>query len=655
MLPRVIGAELFARDHQGHLISRIATIFPYHNVIVTVPTIHFFQQNVYFALLDQERRANGLDPLTDEEKNSLRQKAVSLFVNDGSIQIRPDREMSVIFAADEVLQKLLEKSKIRFLHAMDPKVHRAVKRRGECWRITPLPTHKCDMKAMIRQSRSGIEGREIYYYSKETGTRWLTCHEFTQLAKLDDHELGLHLIEILAYSNCRNDQCHYEVDFFQADSSFRKKVATLDLSELSDSALRAAYEMLLEEFVLATPPELHQDDVDNAEWRRSMYSALVPHDDDVASEEELLGLGAEFFMQIEWLPGGHIDGGELILEDVPNDKSVPGDVDPAVLERRQARSLLFNLVREYGDLEYINVGRVSKSMARRPFPGGRRSVFVVEMKRRDSDKEILKIIRMQRWGVREHLDEGRPLLDALLNSEEYTEYILDRRLACRQLGMNLPVQVVTRKISEQYRGKQRGLWTTRIWSPYFERDYIHGVTTDIVPKHRLADREYALRFAKLLGHAAAPNIIVGRRSRRGTVIFDNGDEVLIEDENGLPVDIMVTDHTGAFGAYETDYRDIAAAYARPVNDRIEYLEDPNEFAEAYVNACIDHFKRIQEEYRIRRRAFDTLFADRPRDEEGSLAYRWECVLKRLDQTKPEDLQAAIYRHIRCVQLQNMGH
>ena len=45
---------------------------------------------------------------------------------------------------------------------------------------------------------------------------------------------------------------------------------------------------------------------------------------------------------------------------------------------------------------------------------------------------------MQKWGIREHLDEGKRLLDAIIQSEEYTEYILDRRLGCRQLGMNLP-------------------------------------------------------------------------------------------------------------------------------------------------------------------------------------------------------------------------
>ena len=52
----------------------------------------------------------------------------------------------------------------------------------------------------------------------------------------------------------------------------------------------------------------------------------------------------------------------------------------------------------------------------------------------------------------------------------------------------------TRKISETYFGKRKRYWTTRIWSPYFERDYIRGITTDMVPACRFEDHEFAMRF-----------------------------------------------------------------------------------------------------------------------------------------------------------------
>ncbi len=50
-------------------------------------------------------------------------------------------------------------------------------------------------------------------------------------------------------------------------------------------------------------------------------------------------------------------------------------------------------------------------------------------------------------------------------------------------------------------------------------------------------------------------------------------------------------------------------------------------------------------YRKRRRAFDTLFKHCKYDPAGSFAYRWECVLRRLDQTNPYALVEAIREHI----------
>ena len=47
-----------------------------------------------------------------------------------------------------------------------------------------------------------------------------------------------------------------------------------------------------------------------------MYAALIGEDEKTASEESLLGLSSEFFMQIEWLPGGRIEEGELIFDTV---------------------------------------------------------------------------------------------------------------------------------------------------------------------------------------------------------------------------------------------------------------------------------------------------------------------------------------------------
>ncbi|MCH5373466.1 MAG: hypothetical protein JJ992_05785, partial [Planctomycetes bacterium] len=92
------------------------------------------------------------------------------------------------------------------------------------------------------------------------------------------------------------------------------------------------------------------------------------------------------------------------------------------------------------------------------------------MRLKDSDQELLKIVRLQKWGVGERLDDGKDLLRAVMETEEYMDYVLDRRLGCRQLGMRLAARVTARKLREIYHGKNRHYHGTRIWTPYFERD-----------------------------------------------------------------------------------------------------------------------------------------------------------------------------------------
>ncbi len=113
----------------------------------------------------------------------------------------------------------------------------------------------------------------------------------------------------------------------------------------------------------------------------------------------------------------------------------------------------------------------------------------------------------------------------------------------------------------------------------------------------------------------------------------------------LPIDIVVADQMGTFNDYRTDLEHFAAAYAEPVNCRLHLLPDPQQFAAFYIDSFVARFSKIQLEYRKRKRAFDTLFKHRPRDEAGSFAYRWECVLNRLRLTGPQSLGNLIRSHI----------
>ncbi len=358
-------------------------------------------------------------------------------------------------------------------------------------------------------------------------------------------------------------------------------------------------------------------------------------------------MSSEFFMQVQWLPGCRIIDGELVFDPIL-DAELPSDGDPEIeaLRDERCRGIIFNFVREHGDLEHINIGRIVGSLSRRAAFHGRRGVYVAAFKLAASDKEIVNIVRMQKWGVHEHLDEGKGLLEAMLEADEYTEYVFDRRLGCRQLGMNLPPNFAARRVAEPYWGARTECHGTMIWSMYFQRDYIRGIASDKIPTCRLEDPAFALPLARLLGRAAVPNMLVGRCDLNGQVLFDDGDEVVIEDHDGIPVEIVVADQTGTFVDYLRELEESAAEYARPIIHRRQYLADADGFAAAYLAAFEERFRAIQQEYEKRRRAFDTLFLHQRRDESGSFGYRWQRVLARLQRADARSLTALIKERCR---------
>ena len=647
MLPRIIGEHPLAKDAHGKLKSRIATVFPYSNTIVTLPGIHATQRRGYIDLLSRQRQDLGLEPLSAEEESEEWNNSVDLIMENDTIQIRPDPDnMGLAFLADELLQQVTPKHKIRFLLACNEKVRAAVKQRGECWRVSPLPKTQREMSRMIDDSRIAIRGEELYYYSKATGTRFLTYQEFGRLETMPEPTLRGHLQEIREYSAGINRHGRPEIAFFMADRSFSKtNFAAHDFASLDGSALRDVYQSLRQAFRDAVAPEFQHDVADQLEWRNSMYAALIGQDETEMSEESLLGLSSEFFMQIEWLPGGRIEDGELIFDPAFEMADELNEPDLQRLCDEKCRGFTYNFVREFGDLEYVNIGRVIGSLSHRGMTPGRRDVYIAQIKQRGIKDEIIKIIRMQKWGIREHLDDGKRLLDAIIQAEEYTEYILDRRLGCRQLGMNLPPHTTAKRIGERYTGSASDMYNAQIWSPYFERDYIRGMATDKIPPQRLANPEFANGLARLLGHAAAPNLIVGRCHGDGRVVFDDGDEVVIEDDAGMPAEIVVADQMGTFANYWTELDHYAAEYAEPVNRRLPILSNPEEFTELYIEGFVIRLSKIQLEYKRRKRGFDALFKHRPRDEGGSFAYRWERVLDRLRRADPRHLGDLIRSHI----------
>jgi hypothetical protein len=651
----LIGPHPFEADKQAAQPAHIGTLFPEHGVLYTQPPpVHAWQRQGFIDLLNARRATKSQPFLTPDEEDRVCANSVDLIFEPGLILIRPNpARMDLAFAADELLQTLVSKRQIKFLSLSDSRVRESIKNRGEAWRFSSIPKTRDAREKLLANSKVAIHGLTIYYYNRLTGTRWLTCQEFENLGLLDNSALARHLQEIGDHALRLNRLDRPEIDFFAADLRRfgAREFAGVVYDQLTPEQLRAKYESLREHFRSSVHEAFRKDDCKNKAWAERILSTLFLEGNEAQTEQILSGLSPEFFMQVEWLPGGRFEEGEFLFDPIFDEAaSRPENAELQQLCDPRARGIIFNFIRDYGDLQYVNVGRVPEPLSLdRPKEGCRRGVYIAELKSRSQPQPIKRFMRLQKWGVWEHLEEGKDLLRSIEESEDYTDYCLDRRLGCLQLGMNLTRRVIVRRVSELYSGVNQRYRGQSIRTTYFEREYLPGIATDKLAVERYAKPGYALKLAALLGRAAALSLIVGRSMAEGTrPVFDDGDEVIREGDDGLPAALLVCDHTGAFGDYKSALETFAAHYAVPINKREKVLLNPVEFAEAYLAALREQFIHIRDDYRKRRRAFDTLFKHCKYDVAGSFAVRWEYVLRRMDQANIDALVQKIRGQIRVL-------
>ncbi len=642
-----LGPEIFEKDAKGRLQTRIGTVFLRTPGLITTKGIHAMQRLEFIEELNRRRAEKNFPPLSQAEIDAEIAESVDLLFDENYALIRPDpQNMALALRGDEFLQKYVSKRKIRYLNIQNKQVRDALRLRGEAWRMAPVPRFEEEIRQLIENARVGIGGRAIYYYNTLTGTRFLTLDAFRKLGTLKLEELRALLIEIKTNLPKRNRFANPEIDFVPAGVLPIETFTEVNFEGLSDEDLVRTYERLLVVYDGAVKePWLKQDDVDVPAWRKAIVALLVQKANETGVTAIIEGLSPEFFMQIEWLPGGSVEEGELFFDPIFAEADAhPEDEQLAYLCDYRARAILFNYVREYSKIEYVNIGRTRRSLSGRTGQGPRAAVYIVEMKERHRPQPQVKIIRIQRWTAATHLAEGHSLLDSMIEAADYTDYVMDRRLGARQLGMHLPPTMIPRTFRELVRDRDGR--THNVWTGYFERDYISGCATDKVPENLYASEAFTQSFMRLLGQAAAPNIVVGRaRVEGGRTIFDDGDEVVILNAFHLPDHLILSEPTGSFVNYNRPYSETIMDYAAALNRRKHLIPDFRSAARIFVNSFEDELNRIQRTYRERRAGFDMLFRDRPMDVNGSIAYRWKCVLERLDAVDPHALARELRSYI----------
>lgn len=661
-----LGPKPFARNPDGGYLSAIGTLFPRHRLLITAPPIHSLQRARFMEWLPQSATAADGKPWTRQRLNWEAAESVDLVFEPGDVVlIRPEVErLDLAFQTDQLLQDAcaVPKHRIRFARTHDPRVRQALRERGELWRMFSMVFDRAAAIQAIRQSRVAIHGRPVYYYNAQTGTRWLTCQEFAALGQLEDAALARQLDEIREHCVQRNRHGNPELAFFGVESlkfgapSFNGP----GFGDATSGTLRARYDELTRMFREATDKLLRVDDVEGDYWRERMLLAITGASERDGRDEPVPHPGMESLLKLRWLPGGRFEQGEFIFESfLPAADTPPDNPELVPFWDSLARGFIANFIREYGNLDHLNLARVEATTAAAARPRGRRGVYLAELKVRDEPRARVLFLRVQRWGIAERLAEvdaqGRPRMDlvgAILETEEYLDYTLDRRLGCLQFGMRLPPRVHMRRVTERYQGARPEYRKLRLPVIYFEREYLAGIPTNRIPERKLQDPRYAFALARLLGAAAAPNLVVGRTlepaapDTPGEPLFDNGDEIVVEGSDGLPRHLFLVDHSGAF----TDWRTptllpFAQSYAGPANRRAENVADPRAFAEAYLAAFGEELQRLCQDYELRKAAFDGLFKHLTADPAGNFAYRWNRVLERLARTNSEEVVQAVRRHI----------
>ena len=394
-------------------------------------------------------------------------------------------------------------------HAADPLPERSTgsRRRRQAARgmlaDTPVPKSQAEMQRMISAAKIHIAGRDIYYYNNTTGTRWLTCEEFAawELTTASCAGTWRRSASMPAVQPVRQP----EVDFFWPAKP-SPPMAALRLRRVRPrpcGRLRRCGTGLS-----AVPAGLRRTTSTTSNGAEDVRrTARQPGRRGLRGDAA--GPEPEFYMQIEWLPGGRIEEGELIFDPVwsrPRGQRNP-ELRPPCDEKARgssstssASTATWNTSTSAGSSAALAAARAA---------GGRRDVYMAEMKQRAPTREIVKIIRMQKWGVWEHLDEGKSW-----NGDDRVGGV--HRLHARPPAGLPPTGHESAGAGHppEDHGDLRGRAERASTARASGRRTSNATTSAASPRTRspgpLRRTTFALRFAALLGRAAAPNMIVGR-------------------------------------------------------------------------------------------------------------------------------------------------
>lgn len=632
----VLGPDLFARDEEGRPLSPIASIFPEFSLLVTGRGIHAMQVQTAVEYLRQKKCTIYGSDLSPKEEEEIFASAVSLVVWEGKVLIRScPEDMVRVFAADDMLQRILPKEDIQFTGIHLNEVRKQLRGRGESWRISPAPRSPDEIAQFILAARVNVDSVLTYYQNPMSGARFLTFQEFLRLKPLlrKDRKQALKAFkEIIELSTLRNSEGVSELNFFLPEG---KQISTEKLRELTRylgesseyeeiEKAEEIFDQFSDEFFMAAGDGLTADGLEYPAWRATMFCRLYDISEKVV-EEWTLGLSPEFHLNVRWLPGVRLTDGKQIFEQ---------NVEFRV------RNLISYFLENHPGIASINVGRVESSQTGRDRTGEEREVYLIVLGWSEGHEEI-RLVRLMKWDVVHRLKQGMSRSQAIEDTIRYRNYIFDRLKAASMLGVPI-LSYSEIHFEEEIPG------VGKIPVFFFDRPYVPGIVTDKLPLAYYARSEFLSRLAYLLGKAAAASITLGRTCiRTGRLFFDDGDEVVQLNRSGLPEDLIISETTGSFTDTTTPMIELLPKCISQFSTHLEKarargakIETLRQSVHDFSRGLCEEIQRMQTVLEEKGPILRSLFGTQP-PEPGSVRMRWENVLARLEAADVVELHEAI--------------
>lgn len=615
--------------------------FPEYHTIVRGKGTHADLTMFFILHKNTELTAAGKPELSEQEKKDLMYNSVRMFIDDGEMRIVVE-DLANALAIDQQLQDVLPIEKIKFLDEA-----RQLLKAGLCWRCTAPVKTFADKVESIKQTKQPLNSGLCIFHSPFKGTRYITCDEVGAIrATIDDRPLFFQqLSELYTLLHTRNRQGLPELCFFMGKPRYTLSSLTALAGNFDKTAVdwepgeKEKALSLFDDFHTALSdsikPIYHGESYEITSWVNHMYELLSNNVSGPPTWEQCMS--SEFWHSISWMPGARIVDGELNFDK---------NVNEIVHELIKAYWKRFKNI----PLEYINIGVLKKSLRTAvPFETEiDRWVGVVILKYQGQDQQIY-LVRKEKWGVLGRLMRGETddINLAQEKAKEYTNYIALRMIGLRMLNISVPD---FERIDCSFHLNMPDQPEIMIEESFWQRPYIEGVASDKISLKSYSTPGFTTRLASMMGFLAGKNIAIGRADGLGDVRFDDGDEIVVLDNKERPERVIVADCPGSFFAYKEPLAAQIPEY-REVLDRMIAKSREGGIPEVelekiernFLTSFEKGYRELRNHYLGKKEILDAMFT-KNKDQEGHFHCRWHAILKRLEDTPPEDIVQTLADH-----------